>query len=228
MTLTTIYAFQSNNVYIDCDFNGESKLSVCSEVTIDATEIIGNLTIKSNFGGIFGSRIFCPFDIDNDDKDLQRCRIYSMNPGSNTNVSSVSVAANIYAVEGLNDVYIECNNSLYYDPVKDNYIGCLESSIIYCRADYLTTCTYDYLDSSGTNVSCSGSLEDETCLDYKITIDPTNIPTNMPSTEPTALPSSVPSTIPTNGPSTQPTKIPSSAPLYQQLIQQQFQPICHL
>lgn len=224
----------ANNVYIDCGyFSGSLNSFPCQHTTIIASDISGQLIMYANSGGLFSSTIYCPNGAKSGpyETELKPCQFHSITPDYSAPAFN-GMAMLVYAVEGLNDLNIDCQGEAFYKSNVDSYVDCfggkstlksLESQIK-CDLFYDTNCTYIINDETGTNITCQQDNTGDdannsiSCIDYRRPSQaPTHVPTaipTIPSIMPTSMPTNytdIPTSVPTNVPSMS-TQIPSIQP----------------
>ena len=173
---------------INCPVNAECQIVcvggyACEWIIINATLSSNLLAIGDNYA-FYDTNVFCPdngpYSIDNDAncvfQDIEQDPMYDASP---------FYYLNIYAVEGFNDVYFDCDGA------------CTYHGSLLCTQDYSERC------SIGDILTACDSAH--ICDDFMLTVSPT-----MDTAEPTSIPTT-PTFAPTMEP-TKPTSNPTDAP----------------
>eukprot|EP01084_Bolivina_argentea_P253964 426822_1 len=191
----------------NCTINCENQVDTCRQATINATAStslhLNCFDTITGYRGCDDTNVYCP---NNGHSGPITCNIYVGQGAANGGL------ADIYAVEGFNDVEFTGN------------VGSISGSSIHCTETYLTQCSLS--SSSPTPYQCNecANILIPTAMPTKIpTIPPTETPSKYPTYIPTFIPTSNPTieptnnptiepTITTNYPSINPTKIPTISP----------------
>eukprot|EP01084_Bolivina_argentea_P030534 56550_1 len=168
----------------------------CDSIQIDARPATHLELIVDNDRALSFATIYCPDNGPYSINNQKSCDLKILN------TDIIFTPMDVYAVEGFNDVSIDCQ-------MQNCFIGDIT---LHCKSDYSISCA---VDSSSHNSCSSASI----CDDYTLTLTPT-ITTYAPTT---ALPTtsspttSVPTTslptslLPTSTPSNNPTSLPTSS-----------------